>query len=37
MDRDRTKILTEHAKIVNRKKQELNLHKKSTKRSRDWC
>ena len=27
MDRDRTKQLTEHAKIVNRKKQELNLTK----------
>ena len=25
MDRDRTKQLTEHAKEVNRKKQELNL------------
>jgi len=25
MDRDRTKQLTEHAKVVNRKKQELNL------------
>tara|TARA_Y100001973_G_C5153882_1_gene309643 strand:+ start:784 stop:954 length:171 start_codon:yes stop_codon:yes gene_type:complete len=25
MDRDRTKQLTEHAKIMNRKKQELNL------------
>ena len=27
MDRDRTKQLTEHAKEVNRKKQELNLTK----------
>ena len=25
MDRDRTKQLTEHAKVMNRKKQELNL------------
>tara|TARA_B100000900_G_C20510572_1_gene687813 strand:- start:503 stop:673 length:171 start_codon:yes stop_codon:yes gene_type:complete len=25
MDRDRTKQLTEHAKLINRKKQELNL------------
>ena len=27
MDRDRTKQLTEHAKIMNRKKQELNLNR----------
>jgi len=27
MDRDRTKQLTEHAREVNRKKQELNLTK----------
>ena len=27
MHRDRTKQLTEHAKIVNRKKQEMNLTK----------